>query len=158
MKISVLLCRGGIYLLTAFVFGVVEWFSPLVNLVPQLARAMHGWLAYIVWLIPGLIVAIIEVRRSSKATIVCLQPAVFLFTSIVAYYAAYAWDVFVIGGKSGLADLAIGESAKPIEQWRFFVGSIFPEMVEWGVIAIMTGIALGIAMIVAKHFWFSKKS
>jgi len=149
--------RSGIYLFVALIFGFLQWFAPLVNLMPQLARAMQGWLEYVVWLIPGLIVAFIEAHRSSNTIIICLQTVGFLLAAIIGYYAGYAWDVFIIGETFGLTDLAVGTSVDPAVQWRFFVDSIFPEMVEWGLFAIVTGLVLGIVAAVVKRFVFSKR-
>jgi hypothetical protein len=130
-------------------FGVVEWFFPVVNFAPRLARAFGGLLEYIVWLAPAIVIAFLEAKRLSNIMTVCLQTAFFLLVAVFGYYSGYAYNVFIIGQSTDPSSLIVERFDNSWAIWLFFVNSIFPEMVEWGSIAIVTGICIGIAVYIS---------
>lgn len=138
--------RTGMYSLIALVFGIIEWFHPLINFMPpEIVRSVfvYGVGEYLVWLIALILVLIYETTFTTNICYISLQATMFLFTALIGYYFSYFYDVVILDTNPLLSHFKIGNPGWGMASLRFFVNDVLPEFIQWSAPTIVFGIGIG---------------
>jgi hypothetical protein len=99
---------------------------------------------YVIWLVPALLVTLYEARLSRRPILSGLATATFWTTAIVTYYLYYA-GLMLLGYGGPQLNIEIGASswAEIWHDWEPLWLSIFTDLQQWGLIAVVGGFAIG---------------
>ncbi len=149
-----------IYFLIGTIFGIVDWYiqTSLTSLgfvlMPKIkfANVVIFGLIYFVWLIPGITVAYVEVRKSMSTKMPVISVVTFWVGAIMGYYLYYLY-LIVFVGLNQMEHLVITDCCSQ-EYWNGLFSIVkyvvFTQMFEWIPIAVVGGSLIG--WIVAKVY------
>lgn len=161
--------RFFIYIVLGIVFGVIDWFY--LNWLAHISWGALGqsilvvpiilFMNFGIWLVPLLPVVIFEVKHSDKLFKPMLAGALTWCCAMVSYYTYYA-ALLSLGKLINLEHLNIfGVKYETFwaEYWSMFKRVILNQFLEWVVIAIIGGAAVGALAfkVLHKKFYANKE-
>ena len=122
-----------VYALFAIPLGIFTWYS-----ISSTATVL------VTWVIAALSVAAYEINQSGKPAKSAIAVAVFWLASVFVYTLYWAGIVFLGYGGEQLKYLQVGISPDwLIQDFQFYQHTIFPHLVQYGLVALMVGSLLG---------------
>lgn len=152
-----------IYALSSILFGVLNWYQrdhlavllePYIDhrairiavVDPLIQNLILGLPLFLVWLIPALIIVLIEIRQSQRPLLSAVAVTLFWLLANVSYYAIWTGEI-LLGRGLGLGDAQVPFATDP--GWSSFwesMGTV--DMIVGGELLLYAGIAVAAGPIV----------
>lgn len=144
--------RYVLYVVLALTFGVIEWFTPFMRFLPPISNwFIAQGIAVTVWLVPVAAIAWVEAATGGAFLLVYRAVIGFWLIALIGYYFSYALSAFVLSNDPLLSSLHVGTGKWISNEWRFFYAAILPELVQWSIVALVSGIFVSAAVVLVHN-------